>query len=270
MKKNVCLCVAGWHFHEPVYKLLSEAVTADVFAVVHKIREGTPIFLREFITEEHILFRDNIGYDWGCYQQFIAERLWLDYEYVFFMHDDLVIKSLEFLPHTVEMLNEGNRVVGNGRNSPHRSWPQTHLFCYGHSTWQPPDRQFQHDTVRGSFLAMKTKTLADIDHFEIFWDPYHLNIRFGNHSLIATCGKIQSIFGDNAFGFLSENYLDSEYITEVARGGQNVLPPAPGQRIVVNLYNKLASYYVAKRMNQSNGLFFHLAALIISKMSGVY
>lgn len=231
-----------------------------------------PSFVFEQIPVSHLIFRENVGYDWGSYQQFLATKLWLDYDVVFFMHDDLVIKDLDFLPHAIDLLNRGKKVVGNGRNSHHLNWPQTHLFCYGHSSWLPPSRQFQHDTVRGSFLAIKSDTLSKIKTLEIFWDPHHLNVRYGNHSLIATCGKIQSLFGEDSFGFLSENYLDSPYIAEIERGGQLVRPPTLGQRAGIYLYNKLSSFYVAKRMNQSKekrGQMVRLAGLIINKIRGV-
>jgi hypothetical protein len=272
-KNKICFCLTGWHFHEVVYRRLCDIGSVDIFVIVHRDREQVPPFVFEQIPESHLIFRENIGYDWGSYQQFLTTKLWLEYEVVFFMHDDLMIKNLDFLPHAIDLLDRGKKVVGNGRNSQHLNWPQTHLFCYGHSSWLPPNQQFQHDTVRGSFFAIKSVTLDKIKKFEIFWDPHHLNIRYGNHSLIATCGRIQSFFGDNSFGFLSENYLDSPYIVEIERGGKLVRPSTHIQRAGIHLYNKLSSFYVTKRMDQSkqeSGQLVRLAGLIIRKISGVF
>lgn len=270
MKHKIAICLTGWYFNEDVYRQLFEVASIDIFVVVHKQRDQVPAFLFEQIPEERIIFQKNIGYDWGSYQQFIATGLWREYDFIFFMHDDLAIKSLDFIPHTIDLLQAGKKVVGNGRNAQYLNWPHSHPFCYGHSTWLPPSRQFQHDTIRGSFLAMNSNTLKKINHFEIFWDPYHLTVRFGNHSLIATCGKIQALFGESSFGFLSETYLDSEYMTELERGGQSMPTPSLGQRVIINFYNKISAYYVDRRMKQAEKEWnVSVAAHITRKISGV-
>ncbi len=58
----------------------------------------------------------------------------------------------------------------------------------------------------------------------MFWDRFHLNIRFANWSLVSACGKIQEMFGDSSYGFLSESYRDSGYLLEMERGGAQGSP----------------------------------------------
>jgi hypothetical protein len=80
---------------------------------------------------------------------------------------------------------------------------------------------FEHDTVRGSFVATSREVLARLGSFEVFWDRMRLNVRFGNWSLLSTCGKLTEMFGERTFGFLSEDYRASRYIAEHERGPEN-------------------------------------------------
>jgi hypothetical protein len=137
------------------------------------------------------------------------------------MHDDLTIKDIGFVEACVALMRGGYKVIGNGRNSRKLDFLVTHLHAYAHSSWMPPSVSFRHDTVRGSFFGTSREVLEKVRSFEVFWDRFHLHIRFGNWSLLSTCGKLQWLFGEKTFGFLSEDYRRSPFIVEEERGGPN-------------------------------------------------
>jgi len=79
---------------------------------------------------DHIFLEPNLGYDWSGSQQFIARGWWWkSYDVIFFMHDDLFIRNLDFIPHSLELILSGAQVVGNGLNSPQVAWPRTICFA---------------------------------------------------------------------------------------------------------------------------------------------
>lgn len=244
---RLCFCIAGWAFDEAVYARLREA-GADLFAVCHHLPPEAAGRLGRYLPQERILRRPNLGYDWGCYQQFLQRGEWRRYEAVFFLHDDLEIYSLDFIPHALELLQAGAAVVGNGLNHPATAWPRTHTQCYAHSRWLPPSLDFEHQTVRGSFFAASAPALERVEAFEVFWDPRRIQIRFGNHSQIATCGKFQQGCGEGCFAFLGQEYRRSPYLLEQERGGRKRPRPTAKQRLATNLYNRAGRAYVRGRM----------------------
>lgn len=275
--RRIALCVAGWHFGKEFYAQLGKLSEFDIFIVSHKSPHSIPSYIKRYVKPNRILFEPNLGYDWGCYQQFIAKRNQLGYQFdiIFFMHDDLIIHNQNFISKTVELLGEGAIIVGNGRNSLYKAWPKTHLFCYAHSVWIPPSLDFEHETVRGSFFATTAEALREIQSFEIFWDPRRLSLRFGNHSLIATCGKFQQIFGSKCFGFLGESYLTTPYLTEIERGGQGVVSTLTlFQKMTIELYHRLGRLYVLLRIKYSQGYYVNTKVIqilgqILSLINGV-
>ena len=220
--KSVAICITGWHYPRESYARIAAGRLGDVYVVSHRSRAQTPTWLSEHLPSERVLVEPNAGYDWGCFQQFLERNVWKDYEYIFFMHDDLSITDLGFVEASKELMATGCKVIGNGRNSAKRDWPRTHIECYAHSSWIPPSMSFEHDTVRGSFLATSRDVLERLGSFEVFWDRMRLSVRFGNWSMISTCGKLTDVFGEKTFGFLSEKYRASCFITEHERGAENV------------------------------------------------
>lgn len=272
MAPRFCFCLAGWHFREDVYAQLSKMTRGDIFVVSHRLSHTVPNFVLTCVENHNIFHEANLGYDWGCYQQFIAKHIPKSYDVIFFLHDDLLIHSLDFIPHTLDLLNRGASVVGNGRNSRHLSWTETHTACYAHSQWVPPSLKFQHDTVRGSFLATTAQAIERMQNFEVFWDPHHFHIRFGNHSLISTCGKFQYLFGESCFAFLGSDYLSSPYITEEERGGQEQQGHLTlKQKFITRLYTRVGQAYVLQRMQcpQDHHMPVKLAELMGSALSWV-
>ena len=220
------LCIVGWHFHEHVLATLATIPDADVYVVSHQSAARIPAYVYDYIAPERVLVRPNIGYDWGGYQQFLDTGLWQNYEYIFFMHDDLEIRDTGFIAASIALLNNGPACfVGHGRYSPGADWPSIKPQAYAHARWKPPPH-FEHDSIRGSFCATTRATLAALGSFEVFWDWRNLTEGFGNWSLLATCAKITQHFGPGCIAFLDEQYLHSAYLVELVRGSPTDIRPA--------------------------------------------
>jgi hypothetical protein len=216
---STTFCITGWHFPEGFYQTLSSQGNIDIYIISHKKQRELPRYIFELFREDQILFQSNIGYDWGCYQQFLNSGLWSGSEVIVFMHDDIQIRDFGFIDRVKDLL-ETYQVIGNGRGEGSVSFTgvREHPYAYAHSTWRPGSYDFQHPTVRGSFFALKRQTLEELSSFEVYWDPYKLNIDFGNWSTKATCGKMEAYLGPDCFGYLSDTFGKSAYITEFVRG----------------------------------------------------
>lgn len=216
---DTAFCITGWHFPEAFFQRIAEISGVDYYVISHQDRKNVPGYVIDLVGEERVLFRPNIGYDWGCYQQFLKTGLWRDYRALFFMHDDIEIHDTGFVPVTLELL-EKHAVIGNGVGPGSVSYTgvNKHPYAYAHSRWKPDSFTFSHYTVRGSYFATTREVLEALGNFEVYWDPFALNIGFGNWSTKASCGKLEALFGPDCFGFLSETFGSSQYITEFYRG----------------------------------------------------
>jgi hypothetical protein len=181
------------------------------------------------VRPERVLVRPNRGYDWGCYQQFLETGIWHAYDYIFFMHDDLTIKSTQFVEATLELL-KNHAVVGNGRLAMGRDYPRFVEESYAHAAWKPPSRGFEHGAVRGSFFATTRGGIETLERFEVFWDRFRVSAGSGNWSTKASCGKWEQRAGPSCFGYLSEKQEESDYILEHVRGQAHTDRDRPGGR----------------------------------------
>jgi len=219
MSTTRAFCISGWHFREDFFRQVLTVPDADIYVISHRPNKSIPGFIFDNLEASHILIRPNIGYDWGCYQQFLRSGLWKDYEYLYFLHDDVEILDIGF-PEACENLLSKHAVIGNGGGfgSASTASVQEHPYAYAHSSWHPESLNFEHKTVRGSFFATTRKVLEKIGKFEVYWDLFSLNIEFGNWSTKASCGKLQAAYGEDSFGFLSETFGRSPYLIEFYRG----------------------------------------------------
>jgi hypothetical protein len=219
MDNKTTLCITGWHFPEEFYLQVSAIPKVDLYVVSHKPRREVPGYVFDLIGEERILFYPNLGYDWGCYQQFLNSAIWQDYQTVIFMHDDVQIHDTGFVEAVQEQLGQ-HAVIGNGvgRGSESYTGVNKHPYAYAHSSWKPESFTFQHYTVRGSFFATSRDVLEAVGKFEVYWDVFGIDIGFGNWSTKASCGKLAQLYGPDCFGFLSDSFGSSQYITEFYRG----------------------------------------------------
>jgi len=215
--KDCVFCVLGWHFNRHILEQLTSIVRADTYILSHRPISEVPDYVSGFIGKDRIIIGPNIGYDWGGYQQFLETNIWRNYHYVFFLHDDLIISDLNFVERCIKMLKEGKKFIGNGLIRQDH-WPQSHAEYYAHASWGPPSTKWKHRVIRGSFVATTNENLEILNGFEIFWDSFRLSIELGNRSLVATCGKIQHVFGSESIGYLGDSYCESPYITEIEGG----------------------------------------------------
>jgi hypothetical protein len=253
---RIAFCVAGWYFYRTLYESLVTIPDVDVFVVSHRDGEVPPD-VGVLFDKARLLSRPNLGYDWGCYQQFLETNIWRGYDYIVFLHDDVIIHDPGFVGACGDLLERGHKVIGNHRPVAKTNWPQTHAECYAHSTWKPPSRNFCHGTVRGSFFATTRSVLEKIGFFEVFWDRFGLNLGFGNWSLVSTCGKLYDAFGENAFGFLSDITPERAFITEMKRGGTGTreLPPNRWLSILIEHYKRLSSTYTGLCLRERPALW---------------
>jgi hypothetical protein len=68
----------------------------------------------------------------------------------------------------------------------------------------------------------------------VFWDRRQwCGIGAGNWSLRATCGKAQDLLGENAFIYLSNQYLVSPFLRELERGTSDYKRKKPQTRWII-------------------------------------
>jgi hypothetical protein len=217
-----CVCIAGWYFPEKLYDVLTRIASIDFYILSHRPIKQIPAAVLKTTSLERIIFAPNIGYDWGAYQQFLDLKIFLKYDFCFFCHDDIQLKNADLFAFCIDRISSQNRgacIIGNGRQTYKRDWPKTHIQSYAHSGWKPSNWNFMHDTVRGSFWATSRQVLELISPLEVLWDHRKLiGVGSGNWSLRATCGKAQDILGDQAFLYLSDAYMSSDYLNEYNRG----------------------------------------------------
>jgi len=267
--------VAGWHYSKEFYDHICKIPQAQVFVISHRPLRQVPSWLFDYVDPRRVFFEINVGYDWGCYQQFLTKGIWQQFDYVVFTHDDVLVKDVGFMDKCIELCEQGHSVVGNGRVAPRSNYPNTHAQCYAHSSWKPPSRQFEHDVVRGSFFVATQEAVNRLGRFEVFWDPLRLTSGFGNWSARATCGKWEYLCGEKCFGFLSDRYCESDYLVELVRGGAG--EDARAVRSVVKRWlvaqitrmSKLyMSVYWGERFASSRLLALHLMTSPLKLVSG--
>ncbi|NQS91867.1 MAG: hypothetical protein HQ574_05600 [Chloroflexi bacterium] len=179
--------------------------------------------------------------------------IWEKYDTVFFMHDDIKIKDFGFIDQVNSMLKDF-AVIGNGvgQGSVSHSAVDKHPYAYAHSFWKPNSFIYNHATVRGSFFCTTREVLRDIGSFEVYWDPFKLSIEFGNWSTKASCGKIEAAFGENCFGYLSDNFGESVYISEYFRGNvsKNIEKPGGTKHSLYLIIKRVSIIYMELLYNQ--------------------
>lgn len=192
----------------------------DIYVVSHQPRSRIPEFVLDVVPANRVFFEPNIGYDWGCYQQFLDKGIWRHYDYTIFMHDDIQVVDPGFVKRTIEML-QVHPVVGNANLHSRPNNPEMRSFSYAHASWKPPTPGFTHSNLRGSYIAATRQALERLGRFEVYWDPFHLTSRFGNWSTKASCARWQHALEGKPFGFLSDEGLESDYLIEFVRGGSD-------------------------------------------------
>jgi len=76
-------------------------------------------------------------------------------------------------------------------------------------------------TVRGSFICTTGKALKELNGFEWFSDPYdgkNPDLQWGNIMVNLNGYKFTKTFGEDRIAYMSKEYAESEFISELARG----------------------------------------------------
>jgi hypothetical protein len=225
--------IVGWHFEnfpDLIDQLLeiNQNNEVNVFWSCHNI---PPNKIKNNF--DYKLF-PNLGLEDGAYQQALDYLDIKDDTILFLMHDDLIVKDWNFVNVCLKLLSEGYKVIGNGINYPLNLDPNetkrgkkyidfvkeecksmfsTPLFCY---------------TIRESFMCIKRGDLKKIGDFEVIWEEplpdkegkYHIG-GIGNTQQSLLGYKLTKVFGKEKFAYLSNNYQDSNYLFECARGKIN-------------------------------------------------
>ena len=243
--------VCGWHYDQDslidgLIELKETNDNIDVFYSCHK--EPTDKIKENF---EWKLY-PNLGLGDGAYEQ-AEEHLDLEDDTIcFYIHDDLIIKDWSFITKCIEMLEADFKIIGNCRNyptvldpdevreyGPIPEWDDRTLRGYVREENQHLfDKKRQIATIRGSFNCLKFKTLKEVGGWESHMfeplideegKPYYRKEPgiggLGNICLILLSYKFNVVFGHEKMGYLSNDYLDSPYIYECARG--NIDPNNP-------------------------------------------
>ena len=227
---DIQFIVVGWHYSYPEWingliELNSQNENIDVFWSCH--REPTDIVKENFNWK---LF-ENIGLEEGAYTQAL-EYLDLDDETILFLvHDDLIIKDWNFISVCVNALGK-YKVLGNGINYPAMFDPQKIERDKKNIEWVSADWRYLFKepmmckTIRSSFLVIKWKDLNRVGGFNPIWlspdldeDGNAINYGgIGNLGQTIVGYKFTKIFGKDSIGYLSNEYLNSKYVYECARG----------------------------------------------------
>jgi len=248
--------VCGWHMNrkgliDGLYDLKEQNKDIiDVFWSCH--REPTDEIKDKF---DHKLFF-NGGEEYGAYQQAIEYLNLSDDTVCFFLHDDLVLKSFDFITLCIDSLKK-YKVIGNCMNYGENSYDPNKVIDIGIK--KEFDNKTRLDyvmdenkhffsrgaiplrTVRPSFISMKYISVKEIGGFEPRVDAYDYPRKnkegtyvyrgnkgmssWGNEFPQLNNYKFNVVFGQDKIGYLSNTYLDSEYIYECARG--NVVSDHP-------------------------------------------
>lgn len=280
--KKYLIIITGWHysnnkFYNDIKRVSDKFTNADVFISSHKpmseIDKKTLETIKK-IKNCKIHSFENIGYDWGAFSQALdyLKKTKLNYKYIFFMHDDIEIKNIDFLDIFSQFIEKEKIVVaGNCKNQNQflHPWPKTHPYIIEwarQSEWKIEISSKAWNTVRGSFFVAKKEIFKKIKKI-----PFKKgnNIRFGNWSLITFAGEVSDKFGKDSIKAISENYLVSPYITEYERGIKNYLYilNQSYKRILTNRFDKIISLFkkIIEKYHQMNristpkgGLKIHL------------
>ena len=199
----------------------------------------------------------NGGEEYGSYQQAIKHLNLDDDTVCFFLHDDLVLKSFDFITICIDALKT-HKVIGNCMNYGENSYDPNKVIEIGikeefdnktRIDYVKDENKHFFDrgaiplkTVRPSFVCMKYDSVKEIGGFEPREEayvspsvteggkPYYRGCEnladtktgglsvFGNLFPNLTVYKVNKIFGKDSITWLSDSYRDSKYLHECERG----------------------------------------------------
>ena len=235
--------IVGWYYSfneiiDGLIELKDNNESVDVYWTCHN--EPSDFVKQNF---EYGVF-DNIGDEYGAYQQALDSLDLDDDTYIFFMHDDMIIKDWAFINECISLLDSGYKSIGNCREydlvcDPFREgtcglMPGPMNEYVGEKNKHIYDRPLAIKKVRGSFMAMK---YSDVKYLGEFDPPLELMVGpktredgttyfegdtgrggYGNILMELFSYKICRVFGNESITYLSNRYLDSDFMYECGRG----------------------------------------------------
>lgn len=225
------IVLTGFYFNKiDLYKnfvnetKLYNSINFNLYILSHKLKEEISDSIYNYLIENnwHIIYQPNIGWDWGCYVQFMQwhnEQNLPASDYLLFLHDDISILKNGFIQEFLNKAKSGFDLIGN-------SYPFTIINSfkqdYADEAFILQNNGFEFETgkieiVRGSafFITydLAVKTLNKL--------PYQKcgSIHLANRSLRMFGSVATHLVGNNKIGYLSEKHFKSDYISEEMRGG---------------------------------------------------
>ncbi len=218
-----CFCVLGWYFYPDFFEQLNR-MPGDKYVVSHREPDYFKSSAIPAGVQERLRLFPNVGLDWGLYSQFKEGTDLSGYDFVIYVHDDVVLKDLNFPERIIELFADQKiKVVGNGKNGTDWQFPYAK---YRKRMVGEEEDDFVVRTVRGSFFAARTDIFATIGNFPVYWKAQAgLKQNKGNVSLRNFGYLITKHFGAESITYLDwDHYLDTPYLSELVRG--QPLPPA--------------------------------------------
>lgn len=223
--------IVGWHFDkypkliDGLIELNKNNDSISIFWSCH--RDPSQLIKDNF---DYQVF-PNLGLEDGAYQQALDYLDIHDDTILFLMHDDVIVKDWNFINICLDRLSQGYAFIGNGINYPLTFNPygnEKELQCMSYVKTDSKhlfDRVQYTLTLRESFMCTTRKYLRNIYDFEVVWQEpipdaqgkYHIGA-IGNAQQTLLGYKITRVYGAERISYLSNTYMDSEYLYECGRG----------------------------------------------------
>ncbi len=248
--------ICGWHMNQDtlidgLLQLEKENEIVDVFWSCHK---EPPQKIKDNFKWK-LFF--NGAEEMGSYQQAVDYLELDDYDICFFLHDDMVVNDWGFIEECINKLDNGFKLIGNGKNPGFKAYDPFYKIDVGISEEfdnkcgvdyvKDENRhlfegKLEMNMARVSFMCMRYKTVKEIGGFEPREEayvspsvndngkPYYRGSEdladtktgglsvFGNLFPNLTVYKVNKIFGKESITWLSDSYRDSKYLHECERG----------------------------------------------------
>ena len=232
----IYFCLIGWHYNQKEYyqglKWMND--NNPEMKVFWNCRKEPPDSIKNNFDYEMF---PNEGLEWGGYQQLYEKFKFKEEDIIFFTHDDIIIKNWEFVNLCIQQVGDKFDIIGNGQNYGFSMDPDG-IITPGNKneyspfaaikTWKEVavnkeffDKPLKCMTVRGSFICITGKALKELKGFEWFSDPYdgkNPDLQCGNIMVNLNGYKFTKTFGEDRIAYMSKEYAESEFISELARG----------------------------------------------------
>ena len=244
---NIQFIVVGWHYENYSGKnnlidgLIELEKQNDIVKVYWSCHKEPPQKIKDNFKWK---LYPNLGMADGGYQQAVDDLDIEDDTLCFFIQDDIIIKDWSFIEVCSQNI-EKVKFIGNCANyssvfDPNKFNEKHNLYTRDFakdSTRHLFDKPISCLNIKGSFICCKYKSIKQLDFFEpIFHYPdlvepfYDKELKeyrtkkekglggMGNVTQNLLNYKINKVFGHQNIAYLSQEYLDSPFIYECARG----------------------------------------------------